>query len=171
MACRPASLAASLRQELRNVEPTLPIFRIDTVEEQLNDLLVQERLIATLAGFFGALAVLLACLGLYGVISYSVARRTQELGIRLALGATPGDVLRLVPKESLTLVLAGVVIGVPVALAAAALISTRLFGLGAADPLTLVAATLLLIAVATVAALLPARRASQVDPMLALRCG
>ena len=166
----PTSIAASLRQELRHIDPNLPILRIDTVEEQLNDLLVQERLIATLAGFFGLLAVLLACLGLYGVISYSVTRRTNEIGIRLALGATPGDVLRLVLTESLTLVLAGVAIGIPLTLAATTLISSRLFGISAADPITIAVATLLMISVAAIAAALPARRASQVHPMVALRC-
>jgi predicted permease len=165
----PASVASSVRQELREVDPNLPVLRIDTVDEQLNDVLVQERLIMALSSFFGAVAVLLACIGLYGVISYTVARRTNEIGIRLALGATPGKVLSMVLKESLLLVFLGIAIGVPAALAATRLISARLFGVSAADPLTLAAAALLMIGVAALAAFLPALRASKVDPLVALR--
>jgi ABC-type antimicrobial peptide transport system permease subunit len=145
------------------------VLNVTTVEQQLNGILVQERLTATLAGFFGLLAVLLACLGLYGVISYAVTRRTSEIGIRLALGASPAQVLRMVLKESLVLVLVGIAVGVPVAFAATRLVSTMLFGVGGADPLTIGVAIVLMIAVATLAALLPARRASRVDPLVALR--
>src|SRR5262249_48136589 len=95
------AIAARIRQELQDLDPNLPVLKIDTVEQQLNDVLVQERLLAILASFFGVLAVLLACLGLCGVISYAVTRRTNEIGIRLALGATPAAVLRMVLKESL----------------------------------------------------------------------
>src|SRR5262249_52223572 len=121
------------------------------------------------AAFFGALAVLLACLGLYGVVSYTVTRRTAEIGIRLALGATRTGVLGVVLKESMLLILIGIVIGGPVTLAATRLISTMLFGIGAADPLTVAAAVSMMILVGGLAALLPARRASRVDPMVALR--
>lgn len=165
----PASVAARVRQELREIDPGLPVLSITTVEEQLNGILLQERLIATLAGLFGVLAVLLACLGLYGVISYTVARRTNEIGIRLALGATRIKVLGMILKESLWLVLAGIVIGVPAALTSTHLISTMFFGVSAADSLTIGGATFLTIAVAALSALLPARRASRVDPMVALR--
>jgi predicted permease len=165
----PASVAARVRQELRDLDPNLPILNVTTVEQQLNGILVQERLTATMAGFFGVVAVLLACLGLYGVISYTVTRRTSEIGIRLALGATPGHVLRMVLKESLVLALAGIAIGVPIAFLVTRFISTVLFGVGAADPLTIAMAIALMIAVATLAALLPARRASKVDPLVALR--
>jgi len=145
------------------------VLNVTTVEQQLNGILVQERLTATLAGFFGVLAVLLACLGLYGVISYAVTRRTSEIGVRLALGATPAQVLRMVLKESLVLVSVGIAIGVSGAFAATRLISTMLFGVGAADPLTIGIAIVLMITVATLAVLLPARRASKVDPLVALR--
>jgi ABC-type antimicrobial peptide transport system permease subunit len=165
----PASVAARVRQELRDIDPNLPILNVTTVEQQLNGILVQERLTATMAGFFGVVAVLLACLGLYGVISYTVTRRTSEIGIRLALGATPGHVLRMVLKESLVLALAGIAIGVPIAFLVTRFISTVLFGVGAADPLTIAMAIALMIAVATLAALLPARRASRVDPLVAWR--
>jgi predicted permease len=166
----PTALTASIRRELRNIDPNLPVLRINTIKQQLDDILFQERLIASLSGFFGLLAVALASLGLYGVVSYTVARRTHEIGIRLALGATQADALRMILKESLALALAGVAIGVPVTLAATRLISSRLFGVGAADPLTIAAASALLLAVAAMAALLPARRAARVDPMTALRC-
>jgi len=165
----PTAIASRVRQELHDIDPGLPVLRIDTIEEQLNDVLAQERWIAGLSVFFGAVAALLACLGLYGVISYTVARRVPEIGIRLALGAAPADVLGMVLKESMLLVVAGVAIGVPVTLAAARLISARLYGVSAADPLTIAAAASLMTAVAALAGFLPAWRASRVDPMIALR--
>jgi ABC-type antimicrobial peptide transport system permease subunit len=118
----------------------------------------------------GALAGLLACLGLYGVMSYTVARRTRELGLRLALGAPPAGVLRMVFKESLWLVTAGVALGLPATFAATRFIAAMLFGVGGADPPTVAVATLLVLAVTALAAFLPARRAARVDPMIALRC-
>jgi ABC-type antimicrobial peptide transport system permease subunit len=126
-------------------------------------------LIAQLVSFFGVLALLLACVGLYGVMGHAVSRRTNEIGIRMALGAKSQSILWMVLRETLILVVAGIAIGVPVALSAARLVSTQLYGLSAADPLTLAAAVTLLIAVAALAGYLPARRASRVDPMVALR--
>jgi predicted permease len=166
----PGSIAASVRRELQKIDPSLPLLRVETVDEQLDDALVQERLVAVLAGFFGALAVLLACLGLYGVMSYLVTRRTNEIGIRMALGATRFDVIGAVLKECMLMVFTGIAIGVPTALASTRLISTKLFGISTTDPLTLTAATALLIAVAVLAGFVPALRASRVDPMVALRC-
>jgi ABC-type antimicrobial peptide transport system permease subunit len=163
------ALATRVRRELRDLDPNLPVLKIDSIEEQLNDVLARERLIAALAGFFGVLAVLLSCLGLYGVNSYTVEYRTQEIGIRLALGATPATVVRMVLKLSLWLVLAGVAIGVPATLSTTRLIATMFYGITASDPLTIVEAALLMITVAVLAAFLPARRASRVDPMMALR--
>jgi ABC-type antimicrobial peptide transport system permease subunit len=125
--------------------------------------------VARVASFFGLLALLLACVGLYGVLSYMVARRTNEIGIRIALGAMRGDVIWLVLREALTLVGAGAVIGLLASLAATRTVSTLLFGLKPNDPLTIAAATLLLLAIAVLSAYLPARRASRVDPMAALR--
>jgi predicted permease len=167
---KPTALAAGIRQELRNIDHNLPVLRINTIEQQLDDVLFQERLIASLSGLFALLAVLLACLGLYGVISYTVARRTSEIGIRLALGATQAGVLRMILKESLMLALGGIVIGGPATIAITRLISSRLFGVSAADPLTIAVASLLMIAVAALAAFLPAYRAARLDPMVALRC-
>jgi predicted permease len=164
-----AGLTGEVRDAMRAIDPNLPILKIDTAEEQLDESLVEERLIAGLSGFFGMLAVLLACVGLYGVMAYTAARRTNEIGIRLALGASGRGVLAMVLKESLWLVLAGIVIGVPVTLAVTRLIAARLFGISPADPWTICAATALMIAVAAAAGFLPARRAAQVDPMAALR--
>jgi predicted permease len=163
------SITALIRDQLRAIDPNLPILKIDTPEAQLDDSLIEERLIAALSGFFGVLAVLLACLGLYGVMSYTAARRINEIGNRLALGATSGEVLRMVLKESIWLVTAGIAIGVPLTLAATRFIATRLFGVSATDPITIALAAALMITVAAVAGLLPARRASRVDPMVALR--
>jgi predicted permease len=165
----PAGIAARVRQELRAIDPNLPILRIDTLEEQLDDVLAQERLIAGLSVAFGAVATLLACLGLYGVMSYMVVRRTNEIGIRMALGARRGDVLSMILKETLLLVLAGTVIGVPSALMATRLVANRLFGVSAGDSATIGCVVLLMSAVAALAGFLPAQRAAQVDPLVALR--
>src|SRR5262249_4628602 len=161
----PRVLSPRIRQALREIDPNLPVVKIDTVDEQLGDVLIQERLTATLSGFFGAIALLLACLGLYGVVSYAVGRRTTASGMRLALGATRGGVLGMILRESLALVAAGLTIGVPVTLAGARLVAARLFGVQASDPVTIAAATLTMVLVATAAALVPASRASRVGPM------
>ncbi len=124
---------------------------------------------AALAAFFGLVAVLLACLGLYGVMANATARRTTEIGIRMALGATRGRVLGMVLGDSVWVVLAGLAVGVPGALGATRLIASRLFDVATFDPLTFGGASLLLVAVALLAASLPARRAARVDPMAALR--
>jgi predicted permease len=166
----PASLIAVARNEVRAVGKDIPITEVKTLAAQIDESLAQERLVATLSSFFGLLALLLSCIGLYGTMAYAVARRTREIGIRMALGAQPGDVLWQVMRETLLLVLIGVVMGLPVALAATRLIPIPLFGLTASDPLTIAMATTLLIAVAALAGYLPARRAAQVDPLEALRC-
>jgi ABC-type antimicrobial peptide transport system permease subunit len=122
-----------------------------------------------LSSFFGLLALVLACIGLYGVMFYSVVRRTNEIGIRVALGAAQRDMLRLVLQETMILVALGIGIGLPVALASTRLIRNQLFGLEPNDPFTICAATLIMLAVSAFAGYLPARRASRVDPMVALR--
>ncbi|HEU4388220.1 MAG TPA: ABC transporter permease [Blastocatellia bacterium] len=165
----PTGLSTQVRQTLLDIDPNLHVLKITTIEDQLNDVLAQERLIAGLASAFGALAMVLACLGLYGVISYSVARRNNEIGIRLSLGAAPGAMMRMVLRESLVLVMVGITLGLPVTLASARVISTKLFGISPADPLTTISAVLVMIAVSALAAFLPARRAARVDPMVALR--
>ena len=166
----PRLLAPRIRDALREIDPNLPVVKIDTVDEQLGDVLIQERLMATLSGFFGVVALLLACLGLYGVVSHAVGRRTSEIGIRLALGATRGGVLGMILRESLALVSAGLAIGTLLTLGGGRLVAARLFGVQASDPQTMAMAMLTMIAVATLAALVPASRASRVDPMVALRC-
>jgi predicted permease len=165
----PASLSTEIRQQLTDIDRSLPVFKIDTIEQQLNDALAQDRLIAGASGFFALLAVMLACLGLYGVISYTVVRRTDEIGIRMAIGATRTGVLGMVLRDSLLLCSIGVGIGVPISLASMRLISSRLYRVSPTDPLTIVAATFLMVSVATLAGFIPARRASRVDPMVALR--
>jgi ABC-type antimicrobial peptide transport system permease subunit len=163
-----AALSALIRREVRALGRDIPI-ETSTLTDAVNETLTQERLVALLAGFFGLLALLLFSVGLYGVMSYTVARRTAEIGIRMALGARRADVLWLVLRETLVLLLAGVVLGLPAALGAGRLISSMLYGLTPADPVTIGAAVAFLLAVAALAGYLPARRASRVDPMTALR--
>ena len=165
----PTPLTSQVRQMINQIDDKLPIFGVTTLDEQLRRNLDQERLIAQLVSFFGALALILACIGLYGVMAHGVARRTNEIGIRMALGARGGNIAWMVIRETLHLVLAGLVIGVPAALVGAKLISAQLFGLKPADPLTLVGASVVLTIVALLAGYLPARRASRVNPLSALR--
>jgi predicted permease len=165
----PASLASTLRRELRDVEPSLPVLRIDTVEEQLSSVLFQERLITRLAAFFATLALLLTALGLYAVLAFATERRRREIGIRLALGASPATVMSAVVRDGTILVLAGLSIGIPAGVAILRLVSSRLFGVGVADPVTIVIAALVLIAIAELAVFAPAHRAARIDPAGALR--
>jgi predicted permease len=163
------AIVPQIRRAIHDVNPNLPVDEIVSLSEHVGRSLVQQKLIARLAAFFGLLALLLACVGLYGVLSYSVARRSNEIGIRMALGARRGNVLWLVLRESLGLTAGGVIIGAVAAIFSTKLAASLLFGLKPTDPLTIAGATLLLIAVATLAGFLPARRASRVDPMVALR--
>ena len=165
----PTPLTPQVRQMINQIDDKLPIFGVTTLDEQLRKNLDQERLIAQLVSFFGALALILACIGLYGVMAHGVARRTNEIGIRMALGARGGNIAWMVLRETLYLVLAGLVVGVPGALIGAKLISAQLFGMKPADPVTLVGAGVVLTLVALLAGYLPARRASRVNPLNALR--
>jgi predicted permease len=165
----PDAVIPQVRRAILEVNRNLPIDEVVSLSDHMGRSLVQQKLVARVASFFGLLALLLACVGLYGVLSYAVARRTNEIGVRMALGAMRGDVIWLVLREALALVGAGVVIGLLVSLAATRTVSTMIFGLRPNDPLTIAAATLLLIAVAALAGYLPARRAARVDPMAALR--
>jgi len=165
----PAKVAGAIRREVRAVDANVPIYNVRTLETQLDESLSQERLVATLSGWFGAFAMLLAAMGLYGVLAYSVTRRTNEIGLRMALGAERGGVIWMVLREALLLVGMGIAIGVPIALALARSVTSLLYGLKPTDPLTISAAAITLFAVATVASYLPARRAARVDPMVALR--
>jgi len=165
----PLSLVPSVRRVVRDLDSNLPISEVKTQTEQIDETLVQERLFARLSSFFGALAVLLACIGLYGLMAYIVTRQTGEIGIRRALGAARLDIFAMVMRKVLVMVVLGVCIGVPAALAATRLISSYLFGLKATDPLTIFLCSLLMLAIATLAGYLPARRAASVDPLVALR--
>ena len=159
----------ALRRVIAEVAPDLPVLRVATMSEQIDQSLAPQRAVARLAGFFGLLALLLAAVGLYGVMSYSVARRTQEVGLRMALGAARSQVVGLVMRDTAWLVAAGVAAGLVAAMATTRLAASQLFGLSAFDPATVAAATLALVAVALAAGFLPARRAADTDPMVALR--
>ncbi len=166
----PASVVAAVRKQIQRIDPNIPLYNVRTLTEQANQSLMPERLVATLASLFGLLALVLVCVGLYGIMAYRVGWRTQEIGVRMALGAERGNVIRMVLREALLLVSMGVAVGVPVALALARLVASLLYGLKAGDAGTIWAVVGLLVLVAAVASYLPARRASRVDPMAALRC-
>jgi ABC-type antimicrobial peptide transport system permease subunit len=159
----------AIRETVRQIDPNLPLTDVSTQIEQVERRFQQEKLFAQACSLFGGLALLLASIGLFGLMSYNVSRRTNEIGIRMALGAQRGDVLGLVMRESMLLVAAGVAVGLTAALFASRLLTTLLFGLAPRDPLTLVAAVAVMAAVSALAGFLPARRASRVDPMVALR--
>jgi predicted permease len=169
----PASAMARVREEVQQVDKDLPMFEVHTLAEEVDTALIRERLIATLSSLFSVLALLLASVGLYGLLAFAVVQRTGEMGIRMALGAGRASVVWMVMRDALSLVLLGIAIGVPATLAVAKLASTQisglLFGLKPSDPLTILGAIGLLAVVAAIAGYLPARRASRVDPMVALR--
>ena len=164
-----ASVAAAVQQTIRSIDRNLPITQVTTLDEQVTRSITNQRLVAQLSTFFGLLAVFLSCIGIYGVMSYVVTRRTNEIGIRMALGAGRSNMRWMVLREILILVSIGVVIGIPATLAGNRLVSNMLFGLKSTDPFTLVGSTVMLLIVASIAGFLPARRASLVDPMVALR--
>ena len=168
VAADPMALAPRAREVLREIDANLPLYDIRTQEAQRDSTLSQERRFARMSSFLGALALLLACIGLYGTLSYSVLRRTREIGVRMALGARHRDVLRLIARE-LKPVGAGILLGLGVAYVTTRWLDTLLFGLPPMDPVTLIAATSLLAVVAGFAAAIPARRAARVDPVIALR--
>jgi predicted permease len=165
----PSDLGTTVREALAQIDPKLPVFGVTTLNNQLQSTFKQDRLIAQLVSFFGLLALMLAAIGLYGVMTHGVVRRTNEIGIRMALGARRANILWLVLKETLLLVIVGLVIGIPLALGAGKLISNQLFGLRPSDPLALIVASGVLTLVALLAGFLPARRATKVDPLVALR--
>jgi predicted permease len=170
-ASRPAaSLVPDVRAALTAFDPTLPNSEFTTLEQIVDHAVAPRRLITNLLGTFSSLALLLASLGLYGVIAYSVSQRTRELGIRMAIGAQRGDVLRLVLREGLTTAGVGVVFGLIGALLATRLLKSMLFGVSATNPFVFAVNAIILMAVALAACLIPARRASRIDPMEALRC-
>jgi len=165
----PLSLVASVRKQVLAIDPSQPIYNIHTMEEQIAGSMAQRRLNLVLLAVFAATALLLAAVGIYGVISYSVTQRVHEIGIRMALGAQGADVMRLVVKQGMTPVAVGIAAGVAGALALNRVMSNLLYNVSANDPLTFLAIALLLTVVALVACYVPARRATKVDPMIALR--
>jgi len=166
----PQALVPAIRETVAQLDPNLPLRDVTTQSQQIDRLLFQERLVARLSGFFGLLALVLACIGLYGLLAYEVARRTREIGIRMALGAQVGDVLRLVVKQGLSLAIVGAVAGIGVALGVTRYLKAMLYEVRAHDPITIAVVAVLLILVALAACFIPARRATNVDPMVALRC-
>ena len=165
----PLGLAAEVRSVIAQVDDKLPIINLTSLRIQTDDSVRQERLLAQLVSFFGVLGLALSCVGLYGIMAHAVVRRTNEIGIRMALGAERRDIIWMVLRESLLLVGAGLVIGLPASWAAAHLISSQLFGLNPGDPVALSTAVVLLTLVAVLAGYIPARKASRVDPLVALR--
>ena len=165
----PASFVPQIRSVVGQMDDSLPIFQIRTETQQIDRQLFQERLIARLSGFFGLLALVLACIGLYGLLSYEVARRTREIGIRVALGACQSDVLRLVIGQGIALAAVGAAIGIGLALGVTRFLGSMLYNVGAADPITFAGVAVLLAGVAALACYIPARRATRVDPLVALR--
>ena len=165
----PAGAKEALRRVLAQVDPNLPPLRMETLNELVDQSVAREQMVSRLSTFFSLLALLLACIGLYGVMSYSVVRRANEIGIRMALGAQRNGVLWLVLRETLVLLGLGIGLGVPAALAATQYIRSQLFGVGPFDPLTLALAISVIVLVTMIAGYLPARRATGTDPLAALR--
>jgi ABC-type lipoprotein release transport system permease subunit len=169
VAGEPTALAPAVRDVVRDADPTLPVTGVTTQEAQARKTFAAERTLADLLTFFGALALLLAAIGLYGVMAYSVAQRTNEIGIRMALGAEAANVLRLIIGQGLKFAIVGLVAGALAALALERVVESQLYGVGAADPLTFAVVGVSLLAAALVACWVPARRATKVDPVTALR--
>jgi ABC-type antimicrobial peptide transport system permease subunit len=165
----PGSLTVALRTEVEAVNRNLSILSIKEVRQLMDASVVQERLVAKLSSFFGFLAMLLAAIGLYGVISYMVARKTNEIGIRIALGARTSNVMGMILRDVAILIAIGGIAGIVAAFAATRLITSFLFGLSAIDPVSFGGAALLLTVVGVLAGYLPARRAAKIDPVIALR--
>ncbi len=165
----PAILLPAIRQEVASVDANLPIYQVREMEFYASRRTSRPRFYALLMGLFAFLALVLGVVGLYGVISYSVSQRTHEIGIRMAMGAQPRDILKMVVGQGLWLTLIGVVLGLAGAFAFTRFLESLLFGVSATDPVTFAGIALLLTAVALLACYLPARRATKIDPMVALR--
>ena len=164
-----ASVVSAVRQAVWSVDKDQPVSNVQTMDQVVAASISKERFQSLLLGLFAGLALLLACVGLYGVISYSVAQRTHEIGVRVALGAKPVDVLRLVIRQGMGLTIVGLILGVAVGSAVTRVLSDMLYGVSTRDPLTFVGAPLLLLLVAFLACYIPARRATRIDPLAALR--
>jgi ABC-type antimicrobial peptide transport system permease subunit len=164
-----ASTYNLIRNEVKQLDAAMPVYEMKTVEAQLDETLLTDRLIAMLSAGFGLLATLLASVGLYGVMAFVVARRKKELGIRLALGAQTGSVIWLVMSEVLLLLAIGLAVGIPSAMALGRFVSAQLYGIQPRDPVIAGSTVLLLTIVSVAAGLIPAHRASRIDPIMALR--
>lgn len=165
----PTAITSSVREQLRSLDPGLPVFNVETMRDVVYGSVAQPRFRTFLIGMFAALALVLAALGLYGVVAYSVSQRTAELGVRLALGAHPADILKLVVSRAAGLAMLGLAIGIAANLALSKLVTRFLFGVSATDPITIGGATFIILLVALAASLIPALRAAKVDPVTALR--
>jgi putative ABC transport system permease protein len=165
----PSGIVALVRREVQALDPQLPVFNVTTLEDEIAETLTRPRFQATLLAGFAAIALLLATIGIYGVTSHAVSQRTQEVGIRMAMGAARGDVLRLILLQHLRPAMLGLAIGVVGAIALSGFVRSLLFGVSATDPVTFVLVSLGLLAVAAAACFVPARRATRVDPLVALR--
>jgi ABC-type antimicrobial peptide transport system permease subunit len=165
----PTAILPSVRRVVQELEPGLALANVRTESDQVAEALWQERLLAQLVTAFGALALALACIGVYGTMSYAVSRRTKEIGVRIAIGARTGQVMWQELMRAMRLALIGVAIGLPLALVCSRLVSSQLFGVNATDPTTMGGAMFVLMAVTAAAGFLPARRAASVDPITALR--
>jgi putative ABC transport system permease protein len=166
---KPKALAAVVEREVERLDPGLPVYAVETMEEQVGKSLVLARLAAWFLGVFGSLALTLAAVGLYGLMSYSVAARTREIAIRTALGASAARTLSMLARQGLGVVGVGLVTGLAIGLVVGRLVSSLLYGVGSFDPLTFIAVPVVLVFAACLAIVLPARRATKVDPMVALR--
>jgi predicted permease len=166
---RPENVAAAARREASLLDASIPVLQTLTLSDQFDNSIAQERMLTTLGGFFGALALLLAAIGLYGVMAHAVTRRVREIGIRMALGARANEVRWLILRETLLMVGIGAIIGIPAALGLTRLLESFLFGLTPQDPLSIALSTFVLLAITGLAGYIPARRATRVDPMIALR--
>jgi len=165
----PAAVMESVRKQIQGLEPTLPLTNLATIEQQLDQALFAPRMGAALLGLFGVLALILAGIGIYGVMAYSVTQRTQEIGVRMALGAARGQIIRMVIQQGMMLSIAGLLIGVLASAALSRLVASLLFGISARDPLVFATVSVILAAVALLACYVPARRATRIDPIAALR--
>jgi predicted permease len=168
-AADPQAILPAIREVVAQVNTNLPLYDVKTESEQIDRLLFQERLVARLSGFFALLALVLACVGLYGLLSYEVSRRTREIGIRMALGAEPGSVMKLVLRQGIVLAIAGAGIGIGAAFMVTRYLASMLYDVRANDPATMISVAALLTIVAVTACYIPARRAMSVDPLVALR--
>ena len=165
----PSALVSSLREAVQSVDRNLPLLDVRTQDEQIAASMQRERIFASLTAAFGVLAVILACIGIYGIMAWTVSRRTQEIGIRMALGARPGQVQRIVLGEAGWMASAGILAGIGAALALGRVVASMLYGLKAWDPATLAGSAIALTVVALGASWFPARRAARLDPIRALR--